>query len=39
MFSTYKAEDVTILLKDISGLVQPLPTREREAFRDVAVGI
>ena len=32
MFSTYKAEDVTILLKDISGLVQPLPTREREAL-------
>lgn len=32
MFSTYKPEDVTILLKDISGLVQPLPTREREAL-------
>ena len=32
MFSTYKEEDVNILLKDISGLVQPLPTREREAL-------
>lgn len=32
MFSTYKPEDVTILLKDISGLVQSLPTAEREAL-------
>ena len=31
MFSTYKPQDVTILLKDISGLVTPLGTREREA--------
>jgi len=30
MFSTYKPEDVTILLKDISGLVEPLATPERE---------
>lgn len=30
MFSTYKPEDVTILLKDISGLVRPLSTTERE---------
>lgn len=30
MFSTYHPEDVTILLKDISGLVQPLPAKERE---------
>ncbi|MBR0261874.1 MAG: cysteine protease StiP family protein [Selenomonadaceae bacterium] len=30
MFGTYKAQDVTILLKDISGLVEPLGTRERE---------
>ena len=30
MFSTYRAEDVTILLKDISGMVEPLPTAERE---------
>lgn len=30
MFSTYKPEDVTILLKDISGQVQPLPAKERE---------
>ena len=30
MFGTYKAEDVTILLKDISGLVEPLGTAERE---------
>lgn len=30
MFGTYKSEDVTILLKDITGLVTPLPTAERE---------
>lgn len=30
MFSTYKQEDVTILLKDITGLVEPLGTEERE---------
>lgn len=30
MFSTYKPEDVTILLKNISGLVKPQPTEERE---------
>ena len=30
MFGTYKPQDVTILLKDISGLVEPLGTRERE---------
>lgn len=30
MFSTYKTEDVTILLKDISGLVKPQSTEERE---------
>lgn len=30
MFGTYKSEDVTILLKDISGLVKPLSTAERE---------
>ena len=32
MFSTYRPEDVTILLKDITGLVKPLGTAEREAF-------
>lgn len=31
MFSTYRPQDVTILLKDISGLVEPLSTAEREA--------
>lgn len=31
MFSTYKKEDVTILLKDVTGLVTPLGTKEREA--------
>ena len=31
MFSTYKQDDVTILLKDITGLVEPLGTKEREA--------
>lgn len=30
MFSTYRPQDVTILLKDISGLVKPLGTAERE---------
>ena len=30
MRSSYKKEDVTILLKDITGLVQPQPTEERE---------
>ena len=31
MFGTYKPEDVTILLKDITGLVEPMNTWEREA--------
>ncbi len=30
MFSTYKKEDVVILLKDITGLVEPQSTEERE---------
>ena len=30
MFSTYETQDVTILLKDITGLVKPLGTGERE---------
>ncbi|MGN0607036.1 MAG: cysteine protease StiP family protein [Oscillospiraceae bacterium] len=30
MNSSYKKEDVTILLKDISGLVEPLPAEKRE---------
>lgn len=30
MKSTYKERDVTLLLKDISGMVVPLPTKERE---------
>ena len=30
MFSTYQSQDVTILLKDITGLVTPLGTWERE---------
>ena len=30
MFGTYLPEDVTILLKDITGLVEPLSTEERE---------
>lgn len=32
MFSTYKNDDVIILLKDISGLVTPLPASEREKY-------
>lgn len=31
MFSTYDPADVTLLLKDISGMVEPLPASEREA--------
>lgn len=31
MFGTYKDKDVTLLLKDITGLVEPLGTAEREA--------
>ena len=30
MFGTYKEKDVTILLKDISGMVQPMSTEDRE---------
>ncbi|MBQ7501761.1 cysteine protease StiP family protein [bacterium] len=30
MFGTYRPEDVTLLLKDITGLVEPLSTEERE---------
>lgn len=32
MRSSYKAEDVTILLKDITGLVTPLDSAERERY-------
>lgn len=37
MFSTYKKEDVTILLKDISGMVTPLPTSQREKLIQAGV--
>ena len=30
MFGTYRKEDVTVLLKDVTGLVTPMPTYERE---------
>ena len=30
MRSTYRPDDVTILLKDITGLVTPMATAERE---------
>lgn len=30
MFGTYRSSDVTILLKDITGMMEPLGTRERE---------
>lgn len=30
MFGTYKPEDVTVLLKDITGMVEPQSTEERE---------
>ena len=29
MRSSYRDEDVTLLLKDITGMVQPQPTEER----------
>lgn len=32
MFSSYHTDDVTILLKDITGLVTPLDTKERELY-------
>ncbi len=32
MFSTYKEEDVTLLFKDISGIIEPLDTAKRESF-------
>lgn len=32
MRSSYKKEDVTLLLKDITGLVEPLPTEVRETY-------
>lgn len=32
MFSSYKSDDVIILLKDITGMVTPLGTKEREQF-------
>ncbi|MEI3347488.1 MAG: cysteine protease StiP domain-containing protein [Dysosmobacter sp.] len=30
MFGTYKPQDVEVLLKVITGMVTPLPTKERE---------
>ena len=30
MRSSYKKDDVILLLKDITGLVEPQPTKERE---------
>lgn len=30
MFSTYHSEDVTLLLKDITGMVEPQPASVRE---------
>ena len=38
MFSTYQSQDVTILLKDITGLVTPLGTRERDPERCPLLG-
>jgi len=32
VFSSYKSDDVIILLKDITGMVTPLGTKEREQF-------
>ena len=30
MNSSYKKEDVIFLLKDVTGMVEPLPSKERE---------
>lgn len=35
--SSYRSEDVKILLKDISGLVTPLPTEEREKLNQSGI--
>ena len=35
--SSYRSEDVTILLKDISGLITPLPTEEREKLNQSGI--
>ena len=35
--SSYRREDVTILLKDISGLITPLPTEEREKLNQSGI--
>ncbi len=32
MKSSYRESDVTLLLKDISGMITPLPTKEREKY-------
>ena len=37
MKSSYKRSDVTLLLKDISGQVTPLPTKEREKLIQTGV--
>ena len=37
MFSTYKKSDVTLLLKDITGLVSPLPSEVREPLIQAGV--
>lgn len=35
--SSYRSDDVTILLKDISGIITPLPTEEREKLNQSGV--
>lgn len=35
--SSYRCEDVTILLKDISGMITPLPTKEREILNQSGI--
>ncbi len=35
--SSYRSKDVTILLKDISGMITPLPTEEREILNQSGV--
>lgn len=35
--SSYRSEDVTILLKDISGFITPLPTEEREKLNQSGI--
>ena len=34
MRSSYREEDVVLLLKDITGLVEPMPAAQRESLKN-----